>query len=312
MKILKTLLLTLIILLILVISWAWTSDTQFEHMRAKYANEASEFINLGNNERLHYRDQGRKLGPVLILIHGTSSSLHTWGPLVSRLKNDVRLVSFDLPGHGLTGANADADYSMSKFVASVNLVMDELGIERATLVGNSLGGAVAWEAALALNEKVESLVLIAPSGAPRKVKAKSNIGFKLLSSPVGPFLINRFTPRAIIKTSIEQTVYKPSNITAATVDRYWELLRLDGNRKAMFDLSKTQRRDKPWEALRLITQPTLIIWGKEDNLLTVDMANVFNSEIPNSSLVLLEDVGHLPMEESVERVSVLISNFIAL
>lgn len=312
MKILKILLLTIIALFLLVIAWAWTSDTQFEDMRDKYANDASDFIDLGNEERLHYRDQGNRLGPVLILIHGTSASLHTWEPLIGFLKNDFRLVSFDLPGHGLTGANPDANYSMSKFVDSVDLVMVELGIESATLVGNSLGGAVAWEAGLALNDKVESLILIAPSGAPRIKQASSNIGFKLLSSPIGPFLVNRFTPRAIIKASIEQTVYEASNVTDETVDRYWELLRLKGNRQAMFDLTKTPRRNQPWEALSNVTQPTLIIWGKEDNLLTVDMANVFDSEIPNSSLVVLEKVGHLPMEEDVDRVSGLIARFINL
>ena len=312
MKILKLLTLLTISFLFIVIAWAWTPDKSFNEVRVKYANKASHFIDLGKGERVHYRDQGNKTSPALILIHGTSASLHTWEPLIDELKRDFRLISFDLPGHGLTGANDDANYSMAKFVSTVDLVMKELKLESASLVGNSLGGAVAWESALAMNEKIDSLVLLAPSGAPRKMKASSNIGFKLLASPVGPFLIKRFTPRFIIKASIEQTVFKPSLITEKTVDRYWELLRLKGNRQAMLDLANTTKRKDAWRDLHNIHQPTLIIWGREDNLLTVDMAATFEEEMPNSSLVVLDDTGHLPMEESTQRVANLILKFMAL
>lgn len=311
MKILKIVLLLILCLLLLVVAYAWTPDTSFDDMREKYANEQSQFIQLVNNDRIHYRDQGDKSAPVLILIHGTSSSLHTWEPLIGRLKDSYRLVSFDLPGHGLSGAQSDRDYSMSKYVKTVERVMDKLMIEKATLVGNSLGGAVAWEGGLALPDRIESLVLIAPSGAPRIVASKSNIGFKLLSSPIGPFLVKKFTPRMIIKTSLQQTVHDQSLVTEPMVDRYWELLRMEGNRQAMLDLAKTPRRGNTLDVLTEVRQPALIIWGAQDNLLTVDMAKFFESKLSNSRLKVLKDVGHLPMEESVTSVSGFIHDFIA-
>lgn len=309
MKLLKIVIVLILCLLLLAVAYAWTPDTSFADMRAKYANQQSQFILLANNDRIHYRDQGNELAPVLVLIHGTSASLHTWEPLVEHLKANFRLISLDLPGHGLTGAQSDRNYSMSKFVKTIERVMDELKIEKATLVGNSLGGAVAWETAYALPNRVQSLVLIAPSGAPRIVESKSNIGFKLLSSPVGPFLVKKFTPRMIIKTSLLQTVHDESLVTESMVDRYWELLRMKGNRQAMLDLATTPRRDNALAVLKQVVQPSLIIWGAQDSLLTIDMAKVFDSELANSNLKVLQDVGHLPMEESVAAVSDLISEF---
>ena len=139
----------------------WTPDTSFDDMQVKYGGGASQFLVLASSDRLHYRDQGGSGGEVLIFIHGTSASLHTW----ERLGDRYRLISLDLPGHGLTGANAARDYSREAMVFSIWSLMDHLSITAATLVGNALGGSVAWAAALDMPKRVRSLVLLAPSGA---------------------------------------------------------------------------------------------------------------------------------------------------
>jgi len=309
MKIIKItflLLLTSIVLLLIVF---WTPDTSFEHMREKYGGGSSQFLTMDNGSRIHFRDQGDPAAKVLLFIHGTSASLHTWEPLISQLGSGYRFVSLDLPGHGLTGVNPERDYSRKAMVNAVWAVMDHLDIEQASLVGNSLGGAVAWSSALDKPRRVKSLVLIAPSGAPRQKTSQSNIGFKILRTVLGQMLMKRVSPRFIIKKSLLQTVAKPEIVNEPMVDRYWELLRMQGNRQAMIDLANTPRNSDAWQRLKTIDHTSLVIWGDADGLLPVTMSDVFERELPNVNVQRLKNIGHLPMEEAVPEVSNSISNF---
>ena len=287
----------------------WTPDTAFDDMRLKYGGGDSQFLALANGDRLHYRDRGGSGGEVLLFIHGTSASLHTWEPLIERLGGRYRLLSLDLPGHGLTVANVARDYSHVAMVSSIWQLMDHLNITAATLVGNSLGGAVAWHAALDRPERVRSLVLLAPSGAPQTTAVKSNLGFKLLATSLGQAVLKNVTPRMVIATSLRQTVANSDIVTEAMVDRYWELLRLSGNRQALIDLANTPRDRNAWEKLSDISVPSLVVWGREDGLLPATMAATFKREINDIRLVMLKNIGHLPMEEAVDEVSDRIINF---
>jgi len=309
MKILTRCLLALVLMLLLVLTVFWTKDTSRQDMHKKYATAPSMIYYRANEGRIHYRDQGDKANPALVLIHGTSASLHTWEPLVARLQGQFRLISLDLPGHGLTGESPERDYSVQAMVNSVWEVMAHLKIDQATLIGNSLGGRVAWQAALDRPEKINALVLLAPSGVPHKIEAKSNIGFKLLGSSFGQAIIKKVTPRFIIKRSLQQSVFDSSVVTEDTVDRYWELLRMEGNRQAMVDLARTPRNDEEWLRLKQIAAPALVVWGEQDGLLPVQMASVFGQELTDARVVELADVGHLPMEEAVDRVSKEIRQF---
>ncbi len=309
MKILRRSLFCLFALLLVGLAVLWTPDTSKTEMRLKYATPQSQFIELGNGDQIHFRDQGVKDLPVLLLVHGTSASLHTWEPLIARLADRYRLVSLDLPGHGLTGAMQGRDYSVSAMVDTIWLVMEHLKIDTASLVGNSLGGRVAWHAALNQPKRVNTLILLAPSGAPRLGKAKSNIGFKLLGSAFGQAIMKRVTPRFIIEKSLKQTMTNTKVVNDSMIDRYWELLRMEGNRQAMIDLARTSRNEKEWQLLKNIATPTLLIWGEDDSLLPRQMSKTFEAELQHSKVVMLPDVGHIPMEESVSAVAEAITLF---
>jgi len=290
----------------------WTPDTRFDDMKRKYGDGASQFIDLGGVDRLHYRDQGNMdAAETLVFIHGTSASLHTWEPLIASLGDRYRMISLDLPGHGLTGENIGRNYSREKMVSSIWILLDHLNIASATLVGSSLGGSIAWASALEKPERVNSLVLLAPSGAPRTTASKSNIGFKILKTSLGQALMKKIFPRSIIEASLLQTVVVPEIVTDEMVDRYWELLRLKGNRQAMIDLANTPRDKHAWKRFSSIIAPTLIIWGEEDPVLPVTMVVTFDREIGNVRVIRLKDVGHIPMEEAVEEVSDRIVDFCA-
>ncbi|MEM7360354.1 MAG: alpha/beta hydrolase [Pseudomonadota bacterium] len=307
---LKRLLQLLFIALVVLVAWLYTPDTSWEKMRDKYATAESEFVTLENGLRLHYRDTGNSAGKAIVLIHGTSDSLLTWDRISPLLQNDYRLIAMDLPGHGLSSQHPERDYSKQGFSNSVQLLMDHLGIDSATLVGNSLGGNIAWRTAALAPGKVDALVLLDPSGSPPVVNKKSNIGFRLMRTSIGRQLGKIFTPRTLIEKSLIGTVYDPLLVNDALTDRYWEMLRLPGNRDTLTALALVQWDQQAWENIGQIATPSLIIWGAEDHITPTKNAAVFNSAMSNSQLLIYPEVGHLPMIEVPEKTAADIRSFL--
>ena len=125
-----------------------TADTDRDAMITKYGGPDAAFVAGPAGQRIHYRDQGRRDAPAIVLLHGSNASLQTWEPLVKRLGGDFRIVTLDLPGHGLTGGTADKDYSAGGMMAAVDVVAAKLELDHFTLGGNSMGGWVAWRYAV--------------------------------------------------------------------------------------------------------------------------------------------------------------------
>ena len=291
--------------------WFWTPDLPKDIVVEKYTNSYSQFYTDTAGNRIHYRDQGREDGPALVLIHGTSASLHTWEPLVKALGHQYRLISLDLPVHGLTGENPSGIYTDEVFIESVMNLMDYLGLGSASLVGNSLGGRVAWRAAVDHPTRIRSLILLAPSGAPRQQKSKSNIGFKIMRSAFGQSLSLFVTPKFLIKKSLTQTVVDENLVTKIMVDRYTELLTMEGNRQAMVDLFKSRKTAK-MAKIPALRHPKLVIWGDSDGILPVQMLGSFEAVWPTMEKLVLTKIAHLPHEEAVDIVSASINKFCRL
>ncbi len=300
---------SLLLMSALVLVLFWSPDLEKSAITEKYSYKDSLFLALNADNQIHYRDIGNKSAPTLVLIHGTSSSLHTWEPIADKLKENFRLVMLDLPGHGLTGASTDRDYSRRAFVKSILSVLDHLNIASATLVGNSLGGAVSWQAALEASDRVDSLILLAPAGAKRNQPSKSNIGFKILANGLGQRLLKKITPRFIIERSLIQTVKDKNLVTDKMVTRYWELLKMKGNRQAMIDLVKSKQDSGNLALSEPLSTPALIIWGQNDELLPVDMIRQFEKVLIDNQSHILPNIGHLPQEEAVDTVAELILTF---
>ncbi|MBY4636122.1 alpha/beta hydrolase [Sphingopyxis sp. XHP0097] len=290
-----------------------TPDTDREAMIAKYGGPDAAFAAGPAGQRIHYRDQGKRDGPVIILLHGSNASLHTWGPMVARLGADYRVVTLDLPGHGLTGATPDRDYGAAGMMAAVDVVAAKLSLDRFILGGNSMGGWVAWRYALARPENVEALLLLDASGMPLRKGEKppeSNIGFRILEYPLGRWLATRITPRALVEQSLRGSVSEEAFIDEAMIDRYWELLRFPGNREATVIRARTDREAHMAAKAGDIAVPTLILFGSEDRLINSTAAQSFAERIAGSEVVLLEGIGHLPMEEAPDRTAAAIADFL--
>ncbi|MFM8499739.1 MAG: alpha/beta fold hydrolase [Chakrabartia sp.] len=299
MRILKWALIILAALITGALAFAYTPDTDATAMRAKYGGGASRFLTLSPGLTVHVRDQGVRTGRALVLIHGSNASLHTWEPWVTRLQSQYRIITLDLPGHGLTGAHPNGRYDMDSYVDVVDQVMQRLGVPHAVLAGNSMGGGVSWNYALSHPEKVDALVLVDAAGAPSAKPRTMPIGFRIARMPGVSALAEIITPRSMFEASLKTSVYDPGFATPQMVDRYWELNRYPGNRAATMArfAQMDQNRAASPERLAAIKVPVLIMWGQEDNLIPVAAAKWFHKALPTSQLIIYPKVGHIPMEE---------------
>ncbi len=284
-------------------AFGYTPDTDPVTMKTKYAGGSSRFMDLGRGLSVHYRDQGNPEGPALVLIHGSNASLHTWEPWVTRLGGKYRIITLDLPGHGLTGPHPGGVYDYPVFVDVVNQVMIKLGIGHAVIGGNSMGGGVTWMYALAHPEKTDGLILIDAAGAPRWQAKSVPIGFRLARTPVINKLMLYISPRSVFEKSLLASVSVKSVADAATVDRYWELNRYPGNREATLRRFALAHNNHPAtkERLTAIKAPVMIMWGEEDGVIPVSSAKWFADALPGAKQNIYPKVGHLPMEEVPDR-----------
>ena len=283
--------------------WGYAPDTDAAAMKTKYGEGASRFAELEPGLNVHYRDEGKPDGRVIVLIHGSNASLHTWGPWVKILGSDYRIITLDLPGHGLTGVNPAGVYDNQSYVGVVDALMSRLGIAKAVIGGNSMGGGVSWMFALAHPEKTEALLLVDAGGQPQAKSGDLPIGFRLMRTPVIKEGARLIAPRSIFESSIRNTMSVQSKIDDKLIDRYWELNRFPGNREATMKRFGDARSMKSGtkEQLAAIKVPVMIMWGEEDKLIPVSSARWFASAIPGSMLVSYPKVGHIPMEEIPER-----------
>ncbi len=272
-------------------------DIPFDQLKEKYTNAASSFIAV-NGMDVHYRDEGNKTDSVpIVLIHGTAASLHTFDAWADSLKKTNRVVRMDLPAYGLTGPFPNRNYSIASYTAFINDFLKALNIQRCVLAGNSLGGQIAWNFTLEQPCMVTKLILIDAAGYPLHSRSVP-IVFKMARMPVVKNLLTYFTPRSIVRASVENVFFDNSKVTDALVDRYFDLTLRAGNRQALVDRLNAAADINNAPKIKSIQQPTLILWGANDLLIPVENAHLFHAALPNDSLVILDKCGHTPMEES--------------
>lgn len=304
----KKFLLLLLAIVIIGMVVLYRSDVPLDDLTATYAPPPSQFMRLYNVD-VHYRDEGDISDSLpIVLVHGTSSSLHTWDSIVPTLKQHHRVIRMDLPAFGLTGPHPDNDYSIAFYNRFIDSMMIRMGVNRYIIAGNSLGGSIAWNQSLYTPQKVAGIVLINSGGYP-KINEKGNIGFKLAATPVVGDLLSKFTPKLLVRKSIEDVYSDDARINDALIDRYFDLLLREGNRKATIEIFKQRKFDQS-EKIKLILSPTLIVWGKDDQLIDVSNAFRFESDIKGSKLVIIPHSGHVPMEETPKEFLTALMDFL--
>jgi pimeloyl-ACP methyl ester carboxylesterase len=143
--------------------WFWTPDKSRAELESRYLASPGDMRDVAGVQ-LHVRDTGPRDAPAVILIHGFGASLHTWETWAKGLSGDFRVVRFDLPGSGLSGIDPGGDYTDGRSLQVLVALMDDLGIRRASLIGNSIGGRIAWKFAVRQPDRIDRLVLVSPDG----------------------------------------------------------------------------------------------------------------------------------------------------
>jgi pimeloyl-ACP methyl ester carboxylesterase len=283
-------------------------DIPVDQLNEKYLKSNSAFVNIDGTS-VHYVMEGLAEDTLpLVLIHGTSASLHTWDTLSALLKSKKRIIRLDLPAFGLTGPNRLNKYNFNFYNQFLDQFLNALKVSQCIVAGNSLGGSIAWNYALASQDKVKQLILLDASGYPKKDE-KGSLGFKLAAIPVLNQILKHVSPKSLVRKSLEDAFYNKTLVSETMVEQYHDMLLREGNRGAILELF--QHPMKP-DAKRIknITQPTLIIWGKEDQLISYQNASLFKQDILNSRMLVLDKVGHIPMEEAPVEVADAILKFI--
>jgi pimeloyl-ACP methyl ester carboxylesterase len=286
--------------------WGWAPDLPRDELVARYGQGNSQFVALSSGVTVHLRDEGCSDCPAVFLIHGSNASLHTWERWSTQLGERWRVVSFDLPGHGLTGGTIDGDYTIDRAAAIVEEVRDHLGIEQFHLAGNSRGGSIALRYAVDHREHLISLSLLNAAGAPwpepdPDSEADQPFIYTLLANPTIAQALKNFLPRSLLEEAIRNAFSNQDAVTDVMIERYHDLLRFPGNRDASLLRSQMPYATEAYGEAGSLSMPVLIMWGDEDNLVPLELSDRFLEVIPHAERIIYSHVGHAPMEEIPEQ-----------
>ena len=276
------------------------------------ADEDSRFVEV-NGLNVHYKTYGTG-EPVLILLHGFGASLFSWHEVTTPLAEFGTVITYDRPAFGLTERplewEGESPYSQDSQVELVIGLMDALGIEKATLVGNSAGGTVSMLTALKYPERIESLILVDPAvyaggGAPAWIRP-------LLGTPqmrhVGPLIARQIQAQGV--EFIKTAWHDPSKIPQATFDGYQKPLQVKDWDKALWELTLSSRESGLAERVNEFNLPILVITGDDDRIVPTEQSLRLAAEIPNADLVVIPQCGHLPHEECPDEFMQAVQDFL--
>ena len=285
--------------------WLWTPDKDRALLERSYLRAVEDMIEVAGVS-LHVRDNGPRHAPTVIFLHGFGASLHTWESWAAALSGDMRVIRFDLPGSGLSAPDPTGNYSDARSVEVLLALMSRLGVARASLIGNSIGGRIAWMFAAEHPERIEKLVLISPDGF-------ASAGFEYGEKPEVPAtvkLMRYVLPKLLLRISLAPAYANPAVLTDALTTRYHDLMLAPSSRDALISRMEQTVLVDPVPLLKKITAPTLLLWGEQDALIPFSNAADYVKAIPRVMLVPLPGMGHLPHEEAPEETMVPVRRFL--
>jgi pimeloyl-ACP methyl ester carboxylesterase len=280
---------------ILILLVSCSHNPSKEELEALYAPAPSKFIVI-NNTRIHYRDEGT--GPTIVLIHGVLASLHTWDAWTLDLKRDHRVIRFDVPAFGLTGKIGNDEYDLENYMIIMDKFFKEINVpEHFVIVGNSLGGYLAWNYAVKYPNQITKLALLDAGAYPQELPSV----ITLMIAPIIRSLPASFTPEFMIKKNVESVYGDPSRIKPGVLKLYRDINLYPGTKEAsvkLFQNLKTLINQEP-VLLKKLKMPTLVMWGEKD--IWVPFNKRWKEDLPNATYIFYPGVGHVPMEEIPEQ-----------
>jgi len=248
-----------------------------------------------DNDLVHFCDQGQ--GPPIVLLHGFTASLHTWNGWVDALKDKYRIIRLDIPGFGLTGPSNANTYSGDQWVAFLDKFVRRLNINKFSIVGNSLGGYIAWNYALKYPDKINKLILLDPIGYKQDAPFLLDFACFPVVGEIGKLVM----PRPMVKMCLKDVYGNKELVTDELVDLYFGLTMIKGARSTYIDIFRLIKRGgKQAEVgsnIKNISKPTMIMWGESDRWVPIHLLERWKEDIPHAVVKSYAGVGHIPMEE---------------
>ena len=263
----------------------------YEEIVAKYADPDSRFVVLEGNDgiNVHYKDRGS--GPAVLLVHSSTGDLKDWDGWVEILEEDYRIVRFDLPAFGLTGPVPSGNYSIDRFLALVDSLMDHLGIDRFAIAGTSYGGLVAFRYAGTRTDRVTALVLQNSAGVEYGGRGGTA---ERVRDPSVAFVPKRYTAEEM-GANLRYSVNDHGNITEELIRRktdYWNVI---GRDREGFIAMQMYERGNPQRVLARVRAPALVMWGGASRALSPETAQLFVDAMKNAESaekIIFEGGGH--------------------
>lgn len=250
--------------------------------------------NLGFGKIVYLENTSGKGGIPVVMLHGFGGDKDNWDRFSKKLTDHCRLIIPDLPGHGESVQDLSLNYGIQEQAKRLKEFLDSLGIKKAHLVGNSMGGAIAMRYAALYPESVQSLALIDTAGA---VRAPSE--FDAIVKRTGRNPVLDIKSAAVFKNMMKYIYEKPPYLPGFVIDVLTEekLKRRAIEQKIYRDILADMDQTS---IVANIHAPTLIIWGARDRIINVDSAEWLHQKIAGSKKEILEGVGHCPMIEKPE------------
>jgi len=273
-------------------------DIPLEVLKAKYGYPHSQFVEV-DGINFHVLDEGKTLGQAIVLIHGHFGSLHMYDGWSDILKEQYRVVRFDITSHGLTGPDPTGDYTRERTTYLTEKLLNKLDLDTFHLCGTSTGGSIALYYASKHPEKVLSLTLQCPGAmAPRMANSKEDAGL-----PLPFYILTYITPRSLWSGMLNRMTGERFTVTDDLIDRYYELERLEGQRPAELARMGQTVRGNVEEILGSVTVPTLIQWGEDNPQLPVSQVDDYVKLMTGTTptVIIYPKVGHVPPMEIPEE-----------
>lgn len=264
--------------------------------------------------RTFYLEAGE--GPTVILLHGLGATNASMLPAFWDLAKDFRTIAPDLPGFGESGKPVRA-YNAAFFGRWLVDLLDVLDIGKAHLVGNSMGGRVAIEAALEAPERVDRLVLLAPSMAFIKGRQFAPL-VKLFRSELAllPLFLSRNRLNRFVRSMFSKSSRLPDSWYDSAVDEFLRIFSSPRGRTALFSAGREIYLEAPygehgfWDRLSQLQRPALFVWGERDILVPAGFAKHVQKALPDSKSMIFPDCGHIPQFELPDRTNAVTRAFL--
>lgn len=275
-----------------------------EQAKKELSSPASHFIKWRNAE-VHYTDEGS--GFPVLMIHGFGGSYTNFNELAALMKDKYRVIRVDLPGFGLSdfpAVNENENY-LQDYRDYIAFILDTLHLDSVYVIGNSMGGAATWMTAIDHPDKVRKIVLLDPAGYDSEKIAGNLMMFKFKSVRQ---MFNKGMPMFMSREGARRTFFKDDSIPAEFILRNNRFTNRDGNIAHMLNLA-TSNQFPDESLIGKVTRPTLIIWGKQDEIIPVEHAERFHQAIKGSKVELIDQCGHCPMMEEPLKTRELVEQF---